>query len=78
MNVVPVGVEGTVDLFVGSALRDARLAHHIQCKDALWNEILCSGDREGWVAGRQAGDEVVLERLDCTFSVVGSVVAGWR
>jgi hypothetical protein len=76
MEVVSVGVEGTVDLFVGSALVDARLAHHIECKNALWNKILCSGDREGWIAGRQAGNEVVLERLDCTFSVVGSVVAG--
>ena len=40
------------------------------------DEVFGSCDRKSGVAGGEAGDKVVFERLDRTFSAVGTMVAG--
>ena len=39
----------------------------------MWYEVVPDPQREVWVAAAQAGDEVILVSLDCTFCGVGAM-----
>ena len=76
VEIKAVGVECPVNLFMSGAFRDSGLAHQVQCKEALREEVFYAGHGEGRVTGGKAGDEVVFEGLDRALGIVGSMVAG--
>ena len=39
----------------------------------MWDEAVPEMQREVWVAAAQAGDEVILVSLDCSFCGVGAM-----
>ena len=45
----------------------------VECQGGMWDEAVPEMQGEVWVAAAQAGDEVILVSLDCTFYSVGAM-----
>ena len=45
----------------------------VECQDSMWDEAVPEMQGEVGVATAQAGDELILVSLDCTFCGIGAM-----
>ena len=48
-------------------------AEEVECQGGIWDEAVPEMQRGVWIAAAQAGNEVILVSLDCSFCGIGAM-----